>query len=350
MNKPLSRSEHRQIEELAAKFEPLMRAAFMAAIADLISGVDLAAIIRLLEKGDIEGAISALNINRASFRPVDLTIWSTFEAGGVAAMAALPVIRDRAGTRLKFRFDVRNLIAEKRITLHSSKMITRVTDEVKEIARQVLVAGLAKGENPRRTAVKLVGAYDRAAGKRVGGVLGLSKPQSLYVDRARAELLDGSPASLKRYLTRTLRDKRFDRTVMKAIQSGDKLPASTVEKLVVRYSDKLLKARAETIGQTETMDALNASRIAAYGQIADETGVATETAVKVWKATSDNRTRDQHAAMNNSEVVGLDTPFTLPDGSQMLHPCDTSLGAPASQTINCRCTVFIRLNYLKGLQ
>lgn len=59
---------------------------------------------------------------------------------------------------------------------------------------------------------------------------------------------------------------------------------------------------------------------------------------KRWVATGDERTRDDHLEMDGVEVPE-DEPFILPDGSEVMFPGDSSLGADASEIINCRCTV-----------
>lgn len=355
-------SQRKQIEALADKLEPVMRAAFMEIIADIVNGADLSAIISALKDGDIDGAIAAVNISRAAFRPVDLAVMSAFEAGGVSAMAALPVMRDQTGAQIRIRFDVRNPAAENRILTHSGRLITGFTDEMIDISRRVFSEGLQQGIAPRQSALKLIGEIDKKTGRRAGGMIGLNNPQSIWVENAIADLeqktivrvIDGVEVeykgSLKKYLTRDARDRRFDGQINKAIESGKPLDDAAINKITGRYSDRLLKSRAETIGRSETMEALNASRIASYSQIADETGVSVIDAEKVWKATKDTRTRHQHADMDGVSVMGLDTPFTMPDGSLMQYPCDGSLGAGAHQRINCRCTVFIRLNYMKGLK
>ena len=63
--------------------------------------------------------------------------------------------------------------------------------------------------------------------------------------------------------------------------------------------------------------------------------------VRIWTATKDDRTRDTHRLMDGQEVVGLDTPFTLPDGKPIRWPQDDK--CPAEETINCRCTIRYRL-------
>ena len=46
----------------------------------------------------------------------------------------------------------------------------------------------------------------------------------------------------------------------------------------------------------------------------------------------------------------MQTPFITPDGYKLRYPHDSSLGAPARETINCRCIQLIRLNYMKALE
>lgn len=63
---------------------------------------------------------------------------------------------------------------------------------------------------------------------------------------------------------------------------------------------------------------------------------------KVWVATNDDRTRDDHLAMDGVSVPN-DEPFVLPDGTQMMFPGDISLGAGANQVCNCRCSMINRI-------
>lgn len=343
-------TEEQQLQQMLAKLEPQMRAAFFASIRDLNNRAVVIDIERMLEAGDIDAIIKSIGINSVAFSPLAAAAEAAFAIGGTAAINRLPAIRGAYGERLQFRFDVRNPAAERRLLYHSSTMITRITSDTQDAVRRFLISGLEGGVNPKQLAGQLVGAYDRVSGHRVGGVIGLSKPQERWLSAALEELQGGSKQQLNNYLTRAARDRRFDSHVIKAIDTGQAIPGNTVSRMITRYSDKLLKVRADTIALTETMEALNAAKLAANAQIADQLGLdPDEDAVKVWKAANDERTRPDHMAMNSVEVIGLDTPFTLPDGSQMLHPCDTALGAPASQTIRCRCTYFVRLNYLKAV-
>ncbi|WP_182417464.1 phage minor head protein [Bartonella sp. HY038] len=186
--------------------------------------------------------------------------------------------------------------------------------------------------------------------RREGGLLGLTAQQASFLANARNELQTGDPKLLKAYLQRERRDKRFDSAVHKAINSGEPLPQDSISRMLIRYEDKLLKLRGDTIGRTEALEALNTSQQEAMEQALDKTQYTEQDVTRVWRCTRDSKTRDSHREMNGQTVKGLTTPFTTPDGYQLKHPGDSSLGAPASETINCRCIQFIRLNYLKGLK
>ncbi len=341
-----TRSQRAQLEALLKQYEPALAKAFRDAAQFLVDSADFAALIRALEAGDIDMAVAALNIRPSSFRAIDIALATTFEAGGAAVIASLPRMKTRTGVRIAMSFDMRNPVAEQRLAQQATGLIQGLTEEAEQIARQYLAEGLAAGQNPRKTALELLGRK-AANGRRQGGILGLTDGQASWVSRARLELKNGDYGQ---YLTRKARDKRFDGTIRRAMTSGKPLTAEQISRITERYSEKLLRYRAETVARTETMEALNSSKRAAYEQTIAETGADADLSVKRWIATKDSRTRDQHRAMDGIEVIGLDAPFTLPDGSQMMHPCDTSMGAPASQIIQCRCTYSVRLVYRDMLQ
>lgn len=59
--------------------------------------------------------------------------------------------------------------------------------------------------------------------------------------------------------------------------------------------------------------------------------------VKVWVATPDGRTRDAHRAAHGQRRA-LNEPFTV-GGERLSYPGDSSLGASASNIVNCRCVL-----------
>lgn len=335
-----------RFEQLVSSYEPLLRAAFMDAVNDIKSKVQIKRIVERMEKGDIAGAIQAMHIDDAAFRTLDNAIASAYNGGGVATTGRMPPIRQPGGGQVIIRFDARNIRAETWLRDHSSKLVSGIVEDQRAAVRTALQLGMERGNNPRTTALNIVGRINRATGRREGGILGLTSAQSDYVDRARQELLSGDPEDLRRYLTRNRRDKRFDRTVLKAIREEQAVPADSVSKIVGRYSDNLLHLRGETIARTETMAALNESQMEAMRQAVDG-GVDQSTIVKVWRSSSDNRVRDTHKAMHG-QSVGMEDKFTSPSGAFLAYPGDPE--APASEIINCRCWMEMEIDFLAGIE
>jgi hypothetical protein len=70
------------LEQFAAEWEPTLREAFIAAVADLRSGVALRVVVERLERRDIEGALDALNLDRAAHRPLGEAMRRKCSGGG----------------------------------------------------------------------------------------------------------------------------------------------------------------------------------------------------------------------------------------------------------------------------
>ena len=94
------------------------------------------------------------------------------------------------------------------------------------------------------------------------------------------------------------------------------------------YLDSLIPNRSTVIARTETMQAAN------YGSFtgARSTGLPL---LKEWIATKDGHTRDAHRDADGQKVK-LNDPYTV-GGENLLHPLDASMGASASNIIQCRC-------------
>lgn len=200
---------------------------------------------------------------------------------------------------------------------------------------------MAAGRNPRGVALEMVGRLNRATGKREGGIIGLTSQQAGYVRRAREQIENGDAG----YFDRKLRDKRFDGTIKRAIRDGKPLSRADVDKITGRYADRLLAHRGEVIARTESIAALHAGQFEAARQLVDSGKVRADQITKVWDATGDVRTRLTHAAMDG-QSKRLNEPFVSPSGALMMHPHDTTLGAPADEIISCRCFMAIKVKYL----
>lgn len=334
----------REVEVALAKLEKDVAAAFAQAISQITSKAQLAAIVGHLRAGDVDMAMASLRIDPRFFEPLDRAIEAAYLQGGVQALASLPAIPDPyLGGNYNLSFDGRHPRAEAWVRTESSTLITRIVDDQREVIRAALEQGLRDGVNPRTIALDIIGRVDPLTGRRTGGIVGLTQGQKRAARRAADELRNGDYAA---YLRRARRDRRFDAAVKRAMRTGDPIPSSTVDRIIGRYRDRLLQLRGETIARTEALNALRAGRHEGFVQLLDSGAVRSEQVTRVWDATGDARTREDHAAMEGQEVQGMDQPFTAPDGSQMMYPGDISLGAAADQTIQCRCFEDVRIDYL----
>ena len=247
------------------------------------------------------------------------------------------------------RFDGRNPRAEAWLRDQSSRLITEVIEEQKENVRQVLRNAMEAGGNPRDTARDVVGYYNRRTKRREGGIVGLRSDQIEAAERAFAQLRSGDPDELRAYLNRKLRDKRFDPVVNAAIRDGKPVTAEKARSMVQSYRNRLLKQRGDLIARTETLRGINAAQAEAMQQVVDSGRLQASQITRVWdSAGPDGRTRDSHLAMEGQKR-GQNEPFTTPGGHRLMYPGDTSLGAPASETIQCRCVVRMEIDFFEGL-
>jgi hypothetical protein len=336
-------TQQQLLDELLSRYETAIADAFRAAVADLKSAADIQRLITALKINDLAGALEALHLDVVAYNQMLGEIQAAYGEGGRVAAESLPPIISPEGLRLVVRFDGRNPRAEAWLRLHSSELITNVVNDQRTAVRNALVAGMERSEHPTKLAQTIVGEINRATGKREGGILGLSVPQERYLATARGELASADKDGLRNYLTRARRDKRFDRTVEKALRDGTPVSPEVAAKAVDGYGRRLLKLRGDTIGRNEALTALNAANYENTLQLVEKGTIAESQVRRVWRAAHDLRTRRTHAVLDG-KAVGLKDPFLSPSGARMLFPGDTSLGASPGETINCRCACTTKLD------
>jgi uncharacterized protein with gpF-like domain len=134
-------------------------------------------------------------------------------------------------------------------------------------------------------------------------------------------------------MARTSKD-RFNREFRKALQDGLDLGYSgrQLQRYVANNVKKVLSkknlSRALLIARTETNAIANYGR----GVGAKSTGIIY---TKEWISQRDDRVRDAHVSLDGTEVNENDA-FNY-QGFRLEYPGDSSLGAPAGLTVNCRC-------------
>lgn len=332
------------LDALLEQLTPKLRKAFIDLVADVRNTVLLQELIAAIEAGDFERAFNVIGLNRAAMRPMTKIIEEAFETGGIYTGKTFPKFLETSNGKAVFRFDVRNKRAEDWLREKSSEFVTKIEEETRQLVRNVAEQGMIDGRNPRNVALDLVGRKD-STGNRVGGAVGLTPQQEKWVQRAKRQLekLD------KKYLTRDLRDGRFNSIVERAIKEGKPLSSDQINKMIMHYRNRVLQYRGEVIARTEMIAALNRSEWEAINQAADLGAVPRSATVRIWDSVgNDGRTRPTHLMMEG-QTVGLDEPFTFPGGKKAMYPGDTSLGAPPRETIMCRCKARTKVDWLAGV-
>lgn len=325
-----------RLEALLKRFDAEIERAFLEAIRAKANSINLTELANAIEARDFNRAVNIAGLTRADLFPFDTSITSAYVAGGQAIPAAAPAFA------VAFGFDGRATRAAQWAQSHVGGLVTGIVNEQLDLIRDVISRQIAEGVGPRKAAIQIAGQV--VNGQRQGGIIGLTGTQKEYLDNARRELeqLDSG------YFKRGLRDKRFDSIVRKSIRDGKPLSGADIDRIALRYSDRLLKHRADMIARTESITALRAGRREGIQQGIEAGAIAPDAIKRRWDATLDSRTRPDHTAAHGQEVDGMEAPFILADGSRLLYPGDSSLGASAAQTINCRCYDEYVVGWIRG--
>lgn len=341
-------TQSKVLNGLLDSFEPTVSNAFRAAMADWRNKVDLAALVRALQNGDMAAAVQAMHLDPAALNPFLDTLANAYKSSGIAMSSGYPTfITPTSGSRFTIAFNTRDPIAEAWLRQQSGRLITDITSRQQTAVQQALEAGLAQGDNPTTTALDIVGRVG-TNGKRTGGIVGLSIPQAQYLKAAKLELASNDPALLGNYLTRALRDRRFDGFVDRALD-GTPIPSDTRTKMLVAYSNRLLKLRGDTIARTETLPALHEGQTESVRQAIAKGAFKASQTRKTWEDAGDSRVRHSHEELDGT-TVAFNRPFVSTLGNRMMYPGDVSLGAGAEDIVNCRCIAPIRVDFLAGVK
>ena len=330
--------------------------AFLEAVAKITSRAQIMRLTLAIEAGNIEAAFQAAGMRVGSWGTLTESIRNAYITGGAFVMA-----RD-VPKRFGAEFNISNPRAEQWLRQHSSQLITLINADQRDSVQILMRAGLQAGRNPKSIGLDIVGRIG-ANGRRSGGVLGLNGPQTQYLADFRQALSgplpvgvhrigpDGNPVKkfwigndgeLQSVYSR--RDKRFDGTVRKAIANETPLDTATVNRLTGRYSDRLLKLRGDTIGRTEALSALNESSDEALRQIVQEGLAPPDAVTRIWRHSFSQNERPGHLQMSGQER-GINEPFLNPlTGVSLQHPGE----GPASETINCRCMIEHKIDFIKA--
>lgn len=289
------------IQDAASRMEPRLRAAFLAAVERLRGGVEEDALMKALATGDIDKVLAVLALDKKLVNLLngedmpngteslkDALLVSAAN-GGAAAVRALP-----SKVRLNMSFDLKSLDAQSFLESYAFPLIRQISDNTREGIRGVVLNAFKEGGHP----------FEQA--RLIRDMIGLTANQTAAVMNYRSAL-QGTGASLRSALTRSLRDGRFDPTVARAARNNATLSPKQIDTMTGRYYERFVNYRAKTIARTESLRASNMGQRAAWSK-AVKLGLLPKDQEREWEVSGDENTCPECLALDGQRT-GLNEEF-----------------------------------------
>ena len=277
-------------ERRAARLEPGLRSAILAAIQKLAKDMSVTGMERYLKNGDIDGLLdeflSAPSVSRAFYEARKVARKGVVDAATATTKNA-PALR-----RIGMAFDDLDPRVLEAVRTIETGSFAYYQGQMGDALRQAAERGLAAGVGPRKVAQGLV------------DTLGLTPYQEGVIANFEDALRSGDYTKALGY---QLRQRSFDSALKKARADAKPLTEGQIQQMTAGYRRRYKAYNAETQARTVALESQRIGGQLAWREAADELGPGYQV-VKVWNATLDARTRDEHRIMNKSRAP-LDVPY-----------------------------------------
>lgn len=338
------------IEALAEKLEPALARAVRDLIKDHVGSVDLGKLEEALRSGQSYQVLDIIgDVDPVKAQAVRDALQNAVWAGGALAVQS-PVL-----TEARFAFNRLNPHLITWLEGYSLNLIRDIGEGTRAAVRTTLVEGMRAGKNPIQQAREIkqsVGLTERQA-KAVQNYR--KELETFHLKRGAKSWGLGNERSTKGGITvhdvdpktgkprdgieqRRLRDQRYDGKLKRAMETRKPLKPEEIDKMVSRYQERMIKARAQTIARTESLRATNVGVAETWRQAIADGKVDGNLVRKQWVLAKDERTCAECHGIAKAQPkrgIPLDALFQNPKGRGPLkfppaHP-------------SCRCTHFVRL-------
>jgi hypothetical protein len=293
---PAERALWLRIQQRTSLLTPALRDAIVAAFLGMRAQMGEAALARAIEIGGAERVfreVLTLAVLDVAYQPVRERMRRTVIDSVRYFAKDVPKPPGPAGRVLTIGFDILNPRVIDAIHAMETRVITTVTDTVRDVLRQQVADGLQTGLGPRTIA------------KGLRESVGLAPNHDAAVRNFARMLREGD----REALTRALRDKRFDGTLRTLFADGKRPTAQQVQTMTDAYRRKMVKWHAETVARTATGDALKLGQRLSWLDAADKGIVDRDRLMKQRIGVADARERDEHRAIND-QVRHFDQPYS----------------------------------------
>jgi hypothetical protein len=286
---PASKLFHDRLNRRAAMLEPELRSALFRGylrLSSSISDADLEAFIRSPGAERLLGDAITIEEIEVAFAPLSRTVRDGVEAAGRV------LARDIPGALRDAPINVMSPTVVDGIRLLNTRVITELSDNVRDTVRDVVERGLAAGLPPSQIA------------RKVRELLELPPKDAQAVDNFRSMLQTKDVEALNR----ELRDKRFDATIRKAFE-GDGLTPEQIDKMVAAYRRQTIANHAETITRTIALDAQRLAQRLTWRAAMERGEIDGARLFRRYSGVLDDKEREEHLLLEG-EVVRWDEPYS----------------------------------------
>lgn len=308
-------SPEQRIRALLRNTDPKIRRAFLNAVRNVKSSINISTLANLLEQGLLDEALQLINSIPIS---VSTAISFGFVASGTDTAILLTDVLNQTVQFDQFTQRATNLMQNTRL-----RLVQEFNAEQRRATIEALTQGIQRGANPREQA------------RIFRDSIGLTNYQNQVVDNYRRSLENGSRDALNRQL----RDRRFDRTVLRSVNGDEPLTATQINRMVDRYRERYLSYRSEVIARTESLRVVHQGVDEMYQQAFEQNILNPDDLVREWITSQRSNVRDSHNGMHGQKRP-VNEPFISDHGAILRYPGDEL--APAAETVQCVCVLTTR--------
>lgn len=304
-----------RIRALISSADPKIRNAFLEAVDSAKGQRTISQLTAMLEAGLLEEALALLEAIPAQ---IATAVSFVFVASGTDTADLISEVIERTVTFDQFNQRAVNIMQNARL-----RLIQEFNAEQRDATLQALQEGIQSGANPREQA------------RNFRDSIGLTTRQNQAVRNYRTLLETNS----RQALNRELRDRRFDPTVIRAVNEKTPLTGTQIDRMVDRYRERYLLYRSEVIARTEALRTVHQGVDEMYQQSFDENVLDPNDLEREWITSQRFNVRDSHDGMHGQKkAIGED--FVSDNGVILRYPGDER--APAEETVQCVCVLTTR--------
>lgn len=283
----------RRVQARLRKLQPDLAAALLASLDRIVELLPESQLIELLSGSVGVDSVLTSTLLARGFIPYRAAIRAAVESGVRLTIPDLPKIVGRAAPRVSTLFNYLDPVVIDAVRSLENKALATLTDNVRGVTRAFVENGIRDGLN----------VNDMARGLRT--TIGMAPHQQRYVSNLERELRELSP----KFQRRELRDKRFDKTILRHIEQGKPIPEEKIRQIADAYRRKFTAHNTEVVTRQTAIDSYREGQRLSWHSAVENGFVDGDTLGREWVHSDIVETpRPEHVALDGT-VVRWNQPY-----------------------------------------